>query len=130
ATWGDPKGTSAYNISYNYLNITDQEIGVSHRADDRGYPACTATAYNYFIYEGFYLTYYDRAKLKQMLMDSYYGGVPMNFKCSDSAVYYEIKNDLLSNYGLYYLCQEAFGFKPECKFYSEDEMYMIRIVWE
>lgn len=47
ATFNDPVGVDV--LRFNYLHITDKEIAVDHSWTNSDYPACTATAANYYV---------------------------------------------------------------------------------
>jgi hypothetical protein len=50
-TWDDPVIENGDQIlTYNYFNITDEEISKDHYWNTSKYPACTAVKYNYFYY--------------------------------------------------------------------------------
>lgn len=50
-TWDDPYLAGKKNgIMYHYFNLTDSDISRDHQWDKSKYEACTATEYNYFIY--------------------------------------------------------------------------------
>ena len=54
-TWGDPVGSdrSIDHLTYNYFCITTEELLRTHRINTPvTLPVCTATEYNYFIYNG------------------------------------------------------------------------------
>lgn len=52
-TWDDPTPDRKGYVQYDYFNLTDNAMGVSHQWSEEGYPVCEKQTYNYF-------SYYDR----------------------------------------------------------------------
>lgn len=73
-TWGDPvylvEETSTEvpsEISYNYFGLTIEAINATHTLDEEiEYPECTATSYNYYIYNNLYFNTYDFAVIEEI----------------------------------------------------------------
>ena len=104
-TWGDSGYLSASGmnvskqgeINYNYLNVTSDEIGRSHIADNVvAMPRCIATDDNYYVREGRCIEYYDEAVISRLFDEARTsGGRCVSFKCSDDPVYRECVVKLL-----------------------------------
>ena len=129
-TWGDPyseDGTQTKN--YNYLCVTDEEIGRSHKFQRGDYPPCVKNTYNYYIVEGNYLDYYDPEKLRQWLIEAKMHGVPLEFKAANESIYIDTINRLFDNHGMFDLFRESFGEAKEYRYTRYDDMYVLIIEW-
>lgn len=74
-TWGDPVDANREkdHLSYNYFCITTKELLRSHQINTSvSLPVCTATEYNYFIYNG--LTAKDANEAAQKVYEEYMRG--------------------------------------------------------
>lgn len=49
STFDDPVSNSGDTLSYNYFNLSDNEISKDHTWDTSSYPSCTSTKANYYI---------------------------------------------------------------------------------
>lgn len=68
-TWDDPVGLlEGSALRYDYLNLTDAEIGKDHSWDFEKYPACYAVEQNYFVREG--LIAADKNALRKALRET------------------------------------------------------------
>lgn len=63
-TWDDPVPDTAGEISYSYFNITDKELSEDHKWETAGWPAATATRYDYYEYNGLVLRSYEELKAR------------------------------------------------------------------
>ncbi len=75
-TWGDPVGSdrSIDYLTYYYFGMTTEELLRSHEIWSRvPLPLCTATAYNYFVYNGF--TADTAEQVARAAFDNYEKGV-------------------------------------------------------
>ncbi len=130
ATWGDPyheDGTQTKN--FNFLCITDQDIQVTHSTDWSMYPACTATEYNYFRYEGNYLEYYDTDILAAWMAEADRAGKPLLFKMADAQLYQEVMNRLFEREEIWDLFRQSIGKTPTYWYQYFDKMYVIELKW-
>lgn len=64
-TFDDPVGAAV--LRYNYFNVTDADLSRDHRWDKTAYPACTATAANWFVRNGQSVA--SLAEFKQSLVE-------------------------------------------------------------
>ncbi|MBR1470086.1 MAG: hypothetical protein IJ600_00425 [Lachnospiraceae bacterium] len=132
ATWGDAGYLAAEGggsglkdgISYNYLNITTDEILRTHKIDNvLPLPYCIHTEANYFVREGTMFTAYDRSKLSGLFSEAAQSGERcVNIKCGSEAVYNAFMQNLLQK-------QEVFGLMPEgttsVDYMTDDDLYTI-----
>lgn len=101
-TWADASNTDPEQdqgdmISYEYFAMTTEQLLKEHRLeypDDM--PECTATACNYFVYEGYYLEEYDLNKIKEMAAENVKNKSKSNQICfSQKSDFKKAQNDLL-----------------------------------
>lgn len=129
-TWGDPyyeDGTQ--EKSFKYLLVTDAEMSLEHWPERQGFPPCTATACNYFVYEGRFLNYYDTELLKKLIREYATTGNPMEFKMANGQLYQEVKTRLFDNEELFALMEEVLGEAKAYTFWTDDQFYIIKITW-
>ncbi|SHJ26223.1 Transglutaminase-like superfamily protein [Clostridium cavendishii DSM 21758] len=50
ATFDDPISEQGQILTYNYLNLTDDEMSRDHSYNKNNYPSCNSTRFNYFVY--------------------------------------------------------------------------------
>ena len=71
STWDDPVMSDGSNqIRYDYFNITDEEIGITHKWDREEYPISDKVKYSYYYYNGLIVKNYDEfySKLKNAII--------------------------------------------------------------
>lgn len=115
-TWGDAGYLSASGldvssqgeVNYNYLNVTSDEIAVSHVPDNVvAMPHCVATEDNYYVREGRFFSSYDFAALKKLFDEAMHsGGRYVAFKCADNDSYWMCVHMILEE-------QEIFSLLPD-----------------
>lgn len=130
ATWGDPyneDGTQSKNFLY--FCLTDEEMERDHRANREDFPACTATEYNYFVYEGRYLDSYNTELLKAWMREADLLGEPLCFKTANVQVYQEVKANLLSEGEIFTLMEEVLGEAVGYTYSYHDEHYILTFMW-
>ncbi len=66
-TSDDPYPDVEGRLRYNYFNVTDDMIALNHTWERDDYPKCTATRYNYQIYNNYVVTSYE--DLENLLTD-------------------------------------------------------------
>lgn len=60
ATWNDTVTEDSSNmLVYDYFNLKDEDIGVSHQWDRDKYPRCNSDKYNYFYYNRLVVNNYE-----------------------------------------------------------------------
>ena len=111
-TWGDanylfdsmsyPSGTPD-TVNYDYLNITTDELLKTHTIDNVvPMPACSATAANYYVMENLYFTSVDTSQIRDAFTNAYNNGdLSVTLKCSDSAVFSAMYDELIENQGIF-----------------------------
>ncbi|MBR5421780.1 MAG: hypothetical protein IK115_11570 [Lachnospiraceae bacterium] len=118
-TWGDTGYLAASGaavnfhdeVNYNYLNVTTEEISLSHTADNViPMPRCVATVDNYYVREDRYFDHYDRLALKELFDEAAFSGSgQVSFKCSDAACYEHFTDELLTDKQIFTLLPEGRG---------------------
>ena len=104
-TWGDAsyrmedgsEGSNLSEINYDYLCVTTQDLLRTHRIEGVvPMPECTATAANYYVQEGTYVTTYDPEQLQQIFDRAQENGrADVTLKCADETCYEEISHALI-----------------------------------
>lgn len=104
-TWGDAsyrmedgsEGSNLSEINYDYLCVTTQDLLRTHRIEGVvPMPECTATAVNYYVQEGTYVTTYDPEQLQQIFDRTQENGrADVTLKCADETCYEEISHALI-----------------------------------
>ena len=59
-TSDDPIPDKEGRLMYNFFNLTDEEISKTHTWNREDYPKCTATKYNYYVYNNLIITSYEQ----------------------------------------------------------------------
>ena len=70
ATWGDPmkEGKDLDEVSYDYLCITDRDLGVTHHVDPRlspMLPSCSDNSNDWYVRNHMFFTSYDEKRIEQ-----------------------------------------------------------------
>lgn len=129
-TWGDPLSMDGIQTkSYDFLCVTDAEIGRSHYPDWSLYPSCTANTYNYHVYEGNYLRSYDLQILTDWIAHANDTGRRLELKAADQTIYNTVKRNLLENGEIQSLFEQAIGCSTGYSWSWNDDMYTIIITW-
>ena len=106
-TWGDVEDSDGTeSLTYKYLCMTDDEIGIDHIADNNGYPACVSTDLNWYRLNNRYLEYYDERQIASCI-GSY--GVETEFQCATDALYEEVMDQLVNHDGIWNIAEIVFG---------------------
>ena len=93
-------GSNGY-ISYDYYNVTDEQIRINHEFPDE-YPKCVSTDKNYFVINKSYFT--GKTKLREYITNQIKSGAMMlYFRLGGSLRASEICNEMV-NYGFNVLC--------------------------
>lgn len=104
ATWGDASYTNSDSkegavrgVNYDYLLVTSEELLKTHSINSFvDIPVCTATANNYYVREGLYLTEFNYDYIKSIFDAGYANGAEsVSFKCADSETYDEVVRQLI-----------------------------------
>ncbi|MBR4208154.1 MAG: hypothetical protein IKQ88_06135 [Lachnospiraceae bacterium] len=107
ATWGDEeyrslngeKAVPGRDISYDYLNVTFEDIKDTHVADpDIDLPECVATDANYYVEEGLFFRDYNEKELAKIFKKADAEGKDYAaFRCCDDECYELFKQTLIEN---------------------------------
>lgn len=122
-TWGNSSynnGESGFGsfINYNYFGVTTAEISKTHQADGTLLlPDCTATADNYYVKEGKYITEWEPDVVGQIYGEAYRNGaVTEEIRFSDSSLYEQAKAYLIDGQHIRDYCEGITGLS-----YIEDQ---------
>lgn len=103
-TWGDASFTGSVPgdtevVNYAYLCVTTADLSATHVTSEVvKLPECTATADNYFVRENALFDCVDDSKLRSVFDTAINEGrTCVTFKCTDSAVFNEMKTYLFSD---------------------------------
>ncbi len=127
-TWDDPKGDSDV-LRHTYFNVTTNDILIKYRNIRQQLPLCTATKYNYFVYENAYFTTGAGEEFEASVHNAVYTSMQRQYKCvelrfSDAAVLAQAK-DSLFNSGVVYTVFDEIGLITEADgakvYYSSDD---------
>lgn len=101
ATWGEPNVTESSiqnkeTVNYAYLGVRTAELFQSHQPDGSiTLPECIATADNYYVREGKFLTEYNEKLINSILIREYNNGNSITIKCADSDIYGQLYEYLI-----------------------------------
>ncbi len=127
-TWDDPK-TATQVLRHTFLNVTTNDILLEHRDIDQSVPLCTATRYNYFVYENAFINNIETEQLRISVENAVYNASQRNYKCvelrfNDLNALNEAK-DTLFNTGVIYTIYHDLGLIEDLVgakvYYSTDE---------
>lgn len=123
-TWGDPKMDDGGQVlSYDYLLLDDNEMLLDHQYDEGiAYPHCYNDKYNFYKYEGLYLTSCDYSTLSRMLRSCIENGRDFVFKCDSLSLFYEVERYLLDQNQIFSLLKD-YGYRTNRISCSMDESH-------
>lgn len=131
STWGDPVMADGQQTKlFTYLCVTTEEMARNHKANWSLYPNCTATAYNYYVHEGYYLTSRDTEKIQAWMVEGARNGKTIEFKAADASVYRWVRQDLIQGGKISDLFRNSIGFSGRYSYAYSDKFYTIHITWE
>lgn len=133
-TWGDasyrldgqPMQGASMPISYEFLNITTEQLQATHIIDSVvPMPQCIATEANYYIRENLYFDEYDEEALKEAFQNAYEEGrEAITLKYADSVVFAKLQEELITNQKIFLLLSE----QTQSVIYAvDDQLYTISI---
>lgn len=104
-------------IDYNYFGISTADIMQSHTADERiSLPECTATADNYYVHEGRYITEWNPETIGAIFAQAYQNGENMvQVKFASTDLYEQAMQYFVEEYGIAKFCPGLSSFR-----YMED----------
>ena len=107
---GDGMGLDSF-INYNYFGVTTAEISKTHQADGTLLlPECTATADNYYVREGKYITEWEPEVIGQIYGAAYRNGaVTEEIRFSDISLYDQAKAYLIDEQHIRDYCEGITG---------------------
>nr|MBQ8253330.1 hypothetical protein [Lachnospiraceae bacterium] len=134
-TWGDAgyvrPGSSTEredprSVNYEYFLITTKQIANSHEIDNVvPLPACVSARNNYYVREGLYLSVYDETMLQHIFERAEESGSGFaTFMCSDAALYGQIKQNLITEQGVFAYLNSA----QSVSYTYNDDLYTL-IFW-
>ncbi|MCR5251892.1 MAG: hypothetical protein K6E50_14930 [Lachnospiraceae bacterium] len=132
ATWGDAGYLSGTNstkagreeINYNYLNVTTEEISLTHDMDNVvPLPYCVAVEANYYVREGCCFTLYEPAVLRKLFADAAaFGEGHVSIKCIGEECYEMTKDYLLDNKEIFNLIP---GNVSSVDYTTDDQLHIL-----
>lgn len=133
-TWGDasyrlegqPMQSTSMPISYEFLNITTEQLQMTHIIDSVvPMPQCIATEANYYIRENLYFTDYNEAAIREAFQNAYAEGrEALTLKCADSLVFAKMQEELITNQKIFLFLSE----QTQSVIYAvDDQLYTISI---
>lgn len=133
-TWGDASyrldgqlmQNSSMPISYEFLNITTEQLQATHIIDSVvPMPQCIATAANYYIKENLYFNDYDEEALKEVFQNAYaQGREAVTLKCADFLVFAKVQEELITNQKIFLFLS---GQTQSVIYAVDDQLYTISI---
>ena len=115
-TWGNSQYLSRQDeqkenvvskyIDYNYFGASTADIMQSHTADERiSLPECTATADNYYVHEGRYITEWNPETIGAIFAQAYQNGENMvQVKFASTDLYEQAMQYFVEEYGIAKYC--------------------------
>ena len=126
-TWGNSQYLSRQDeqkenvvskyIDYNYFGASTADIMQSHTADERiSLPECIATADNYYVHEGRYITEWNPETIGAIFAQAYQNGENMvQVKFASTDLYEQAMQYFVEEYGIAKFCPGLSSFR-----YMED----------
>lgn len=131
-TWGDPQffseeggAVDAELINYDYLCVTDDDIAATH-VSDCAYPlpVCMATADNYYVREGLFLTEGDVDAAGAIVQSAVaHGDEAARFRCANDEAYNQIAQALFDGGQIY-----RFIPGTSCSYVLNDAMRTVEVL--
>ena len=131
-TWGDPVADDgSQTLTYTYFCLTTSLMNRNHYPETPyDLPLCTATACNYFVHEGKYLSSYSFDAVRNLLLQAVAGREKLYFRCADKACYDAVVQDLFKNDRCWELLESSGSslYDPHSMSYSlDDELLIVTI---
>lgn len=109
-TWDDPVESSVKN-KYAYLNVTDEEITVTHDVEERFLGKCTSTEHNYYVNNSIYFTAFDsttrNAIVSEIVKQANRKNNVVSFKMADGKLLDEAEKELFELKKIYSILSSA-----------------------
>lgn len=133
-TWGDASyrldgqtmQSSSMPISYEFLNITTDQLQMTHIIDSVvPMPQCIATEANYYIRENLYFREYDEAAVREAFQNAYaQEQEALTLKCADPVVFAKMQEELITNQKIFLFLSD----QTQSVIYAvDDRLYTISI---
>lgn len=127
-TWDDPK-TATQVLRHTFFNVTTNDVLLEHRNLEQTVPLCTATKYNYFVYENAFITNVATEQLETAVENAVYSASQRKYKCVElrfnDANSLQQAKDTLFNTGVVYTIYHDLGLVEDLEsakvYYSTDE---------
>lgn len=130
-TWGDADSEQkeADDISYNYFGLTSEQIWRTHiEMNDIIYPVCTATEYNYYVYNGWcYDTYEYAVIMNQFEVAINDNKEEVSFCFTTEEAYENAKSSLVDKDLSKIITTYNFKLSDGCSYLMVDELYLITV---
>lgn len=126
-TWDDPKSSGSV-LRHTYFNVNTNDILLEHKID-QVLPLCTATTYNYFIYENAYLPIGAGEVFEMYVDNAVHNALQRGYKCielrfTDAGTMEQARNSLFNDGVIYNVYKDA-GILSQLDgakvYYSSDE---------
>lgn len=127
ATWGNNASEVLGFCSYEYLNLTSEDLAGTHRVNmELDLPECTAAEANYYVREGMYFESYDRETVGAAVGRRYADGeYAAALRFSQAAAYEQALQELVSDGQISGYCPGLTSFR-----YMENErLYILTLCW-
>ena len=127
ATWGNNASEVLGFCSYEYLNLTNEDLAGTHRVNmELDLPECTAAEANYYVREGMYFESYDRETVGAAVGRRYADGeYAAALRFSQAAAYEQALQELVSDGQISGYCPGLTSFR-----YMENErLYILTLCW-
>lgn len=115
-TWGAPinEATGEQTISYDYFLVTTEALNKTHTPTDKiSLPICTATKYNYHIYNNLMLVSYDSAAIEEIIRNAVAEGKnEVSIRFSDEAALENAMNMLFENDNIFNILSKVAPVNP------------------
>lgn len=127
ATWGINVSAALGTCSYEYLNLTSEDLAATHTVNmSFTIPECTAREDNYFVKEGLYFETFDEAAVGEILnRQQEQGGHMAALRFADAETYEQARQALIGEGGLSEYCPGITNYR-----YMENrELHVLTIEW-
>lgn len=127
ATWGNNASEVLGFCSYEYLNLTSEDLAGTHRVNmELDLPECTAAEANYYVREGMYFESYDRETVGAAVGRRYADGeYAAALRFSQAAAYEQALQELVTDGQISGYCPGLTSFR----YMENDRLYILTLCW-
>ena len=127
ATWGNNASEVLGFCSYEYLNLTSEDLAGTHRVNmELDLPECTAAEANYYVSLGLYFESYDRETVGVAVGRRYADGeYAAALRFSQAAAYEQALQELVSDGQISGYCPGLTSFR----YMENDRLYILTLCW-